>query len=224
MKRVVRQIQILLMSLFVASTALAGDYMEGAEYLKLASPQKTASPDKIEVVELFWYACPHCYYLEPHLEKWLETKADDVEFVRLPAILGPSWELLAKAWYTSELLGVSDKTHIALFEAIHKRRVKIDTEDKVRSLFASNGVSADDFDKTFGSFAVAVKVNNARLLTRRYAITGVPTLIVNGKYSTTATLAGGNPDLIEVLDYLVDEERKLTAASSTDTPVTAASQ
>ena len=207
MKGVVKQVLVVL-SLLMASVSQADDYMEGAEYLRLASPQKTGSPDKIEVLELFWYSCPHCYYLEPHLEQWLATKPDDVEFVRLPAILGPNWELLAKAWFTAELLGVTEQTHPALFEAIHKRKIKFDTEDKLRSFFAGHGVSAEDFDQTFKSFAVAIKTNNARLMTRRYAITGVPTIIVNGKFSTTATLAGGNPDLVKVIDYLVAEERK----------------
>ena len=210
MKGVAKHMLVAL-SMLTASVALAEDYMEGAEYLTLANPQKTGTPDKIEVLELFWYACPHCYYLEPHLQQWLATKPDDVEFVRLPAILGPTWELLAKAWFTAELLGVTEQTHPALFEAIHKRKIKFDTEDKLRSFFAGHGVNAEDFDKTFKSFAVAIKTNNARLMTKRYAITGVPAIIVNGKFSTTATLAGGNPDLIKVIDYLVAEERKQAA-------------
>ncbi len=167
--------------------------------------------------------CPHCYQLEPYLKDWVAGKPDDVNFIRMPAILGPGWELLSKAWFTAELLGVTEQVHTALFEEIHKRRQRINTEEKLREFFVKHGVSAEDFDKTFRSFAVAIKVNNARLMTRRYAITGVPTLIINGKYSTSASIAGGNPELIKVMDYLVEQERKQATAPA-ESAVTAASQ
>jgi thiol:disulfide interchange protein DsbA len=223
MKRIVKWLLVMWLPLFAASPVLAEQYTEGTEYLKLAKPQQTESKDRIEVVELFWYGCPHCFKLEPYLKDWSEKKPDDVDFVRLPAILGPSWDLLAKAWFTADLLGVTDKTHVALFETIHDRKNKINTEDKVREFFISRGVSADDFNKTFNSFAVAIKVNNARLMTRRYAITGVPTLIINGKFSTSASRAGGNPNVIEVMNYLIDQERKL-AVTPDETAVNTASQ
>lgn len=211
MKRVVNCLIIYIFSAFT-TTALAQDYMEGVEYKKLAKPQQTATADKVEVVELFWYGCPHCFYLEPHIKKWQASKPEDVEFIRLPAILGPSWELLAKAWYTADLLGVTDTIHLALFEELHVRKKKVSSADTVREFFIAHNVSAADFDKTFNSFAVAVKVNNARLMTQRYAITGVPTVIVNGKYSTSASLAGGNPEVIQVVDFLVEQERKQAVA------------
>ena len=213
MKRVVNYMIMFIFSAFAATAALAQDYMEGAEYKKLANPQKTASADKIEVVELFWYGCPHCYYLEPHVKKWQASKPEDVEFIRLPAILGPSWELLARAWYTADLLNVTDTIHPALFEEIHDHKKKFTKPDAVRRFFLARGVSNDDFDKTFNSFAVAVKVNNARLMTQRYAITGVPTMIVNGKYSTSASLAGGNPEVMQVVDFLVQQEREQAMAA-----------
>ncbi|MBT8117211.1 MAG: DsbA family protein, partial [Gammaproteobacteria bacterium] len=105
----------------------------------------------------------------------------------------------------------------------HKRRQRINNEEKLREFFVKRGVSAEDFNKTFRSFAVAIKLNNARLMTRRYGITGVPALIVNGKYSTSASIAGGNPELIKVMDYLVERERKQATAPA-EPPVTAASQ
>ena len=213
MKHVIKWLLVLLLPLNAVNSSAAEDYMEGAEYLTLANPQPTASSDHIEVVELFWYGCPHCYYLEPYLNKWSAGLADDVKFIRLPAILGPGWELLSKAWFTAELLGVTETIHGPLFEEIHVRKNRINDVDSLRKFFAQHGVKPEDFDKAFSSFAVAVKVNNARLMTRRYAITGVPTIIVNGKYSTSATLAGGNPDLIKVIDYLVDQERQLATAT-----------
>ena len=220
MKTVSRWLMILLIPFYALSACAAENFAEGREYTKLASPQPTSSGDKIEVVELFWYGCPHCYHLEPFLENWLKNKPDDVEFVRLPAILGASWELLAKGYYTAELLGVLDKTHRALFDSIHEKNNKIKDESMLRAFFMQQGVSAADFDKTFNSFAVAVKVNNARLMTRRYAITGVPTLIVNGKYSTGPSMVTkGNAGVMAVVDYLVGLER---AASAEPTAANAA--
>jgi len=211
---------------FVISTAwAAAGYVEGTQYTRLASPQPTSAPDKIEVVEMFSYACPHCFHMEAELEEWLKAKPDDVVFVRLPVVFRPDWELLAKAYFTAEILGVLDKTHEALFEAIHVKNEKIGDEAAMQAFFVSQGVSADDFKKTFDSFAVAVKVNNAKLMTRRYAITGVPTFIVNGKFSTSASLAGSNEKGLDVkelnektlgvIDYLVEQEREAGKPAST---------
>jgi thiol:disulfide interchange protein DsbA len=213
MKTVSRWLLILLMPFYVMTAYAAGNYTEGREYTRLSSPQPVTTDGGIEVVELFWYGCPHCYHLEPYVENWLKDKPDDVEFVRMPAILGRNWELLAKAYYTAELLGVLDRIHPELFDAIHERKEKITDESALRAFFVKHGVSAEDFDRTFKSFAVNVKTNNARLMTRRYAITGVPTLIVNGKYSTGPSMvAGANDSVMEVVDYLVAQERATAAA------------
>lgn len=213
MKTVSRWLLILLIPFYAMSACAAENYTEGKEYTRLSSPQPVATEGRIEVVELFWYGCPHCYHLEPFVENWLKNKPEDVEFVRLPAILGKNWELLAKGYYTAELLGVLDKTHRDLFDAIHERKDKIVDEAALRAFFMQHGVSADDFNKSFNSFAVAVKVNNARQMTRRYAITGVPTLIVNGKYSTGPSMVtGGNDGVMGVVNYLIAQERAVSTA------------
>ncbi|MGD2113107.1 MAG: thiol:disulfide interchange protein DsbA/DsbL [Gammaproteobacteria bacterium] len=213
MKTVSRWLLILLIPFYALTACAAENMAEGREYEKLSSPQPTSSGDRIEVVELFWYGCPHCYHLEPYVENWLRDKPEDVEFMRMPAILGASWELLAKGYYTAELLGVLDKIHSALFETIHEQKTKINKESALRDFFVKQGVPAADFDKTFNSFAVNVKVNNARLMTRRYAITGVPTLIVNGKYRTgPGMLSNGNDGVMGVVDYLIAQERAVAAA------------
>jgi thiol:disulfide interchange protein DsbA len=197
----------LLVTLLLGGPLAAAEYSEGEQYLRLANPQPTSVEGKVEVVEMFWYGCPHCHDLEPHIQKWLATKPDDVVFVRMPAIFRPSWELLAKAYYTAELLGVTDQVHPALFEALHEKNQKIENEATLQDLFVNHGVSAEDFSNTFNSFAVAVKLNHARAMTRKYAITGVPTLIVNGKFSTGGRQAGSNANIIKVLDYLIAQER-----------------
>jgi len=212
MKMLTRWLLLLVLPCFMATTALAEGYQAGKEYLVLANPQPTSSGEKIEVVELFWYGCPHCYRLEPLISSWEDSKPDDVEFVRMPAVLGPGWELYGRAFYTAQLLGVLDKIHPAMFTAIHKDKKKLKDEADLQALFVKQGVSAEDFKNTFNSFAVNVKTNNAKQMTKRYAITGVPTLIVNGKYSTSATQASGNDNAIKVVNYLVDQERSQTAA------------
>ena len=207
MKSMIRWFSALLISVLLTGPLAAAEYSEGMQYLRLANPQPTSVADKVEVVELFWYGCPHCFDLEPHIRQWLETKPDDVEFVRMPAVLGPGWELLGKGFYTAELLGVEDRIHPALFEALHVKKQKINDEAALQDFFVNHGVSAEDFRKTFASFAVSVKLNNAKAMTRRYAITGVPTLIVNGKFSTGGRQAGSNANIIKVVDYLVARER-----------------
>lgn len=183
------------------------DFDEGIDYKRIPKPQPTVSADKIEVLELFWYACPHCYHLEPQLAAWLENKPDDVVFVRMPAVLGPDWELLARAYYTVELLGVEDQVHVPLFERIHKQRKPIRTVADVKAVFVEHGVSEQDFDRTFQSFAVITKTSRARQARAMYGLTGVPVLVVNGKYLVSAQMAGGNKEMLQVVDFLVERER-----------------
>ena len=148
------------------------------------------------------------------MHTWLEKKPADVEFVRMPAILGPNWELLARAYYTAEILDVLDKVHGSIFDRLHKERKRIRTPEDVRAVFVKQGISANDFDKAFKSFAVVMKTNRSKRVQEMYGITGVPTLIINGKYRTNATMAGGNKQMFEVIDYLVEQERKAAGGNA----------
>ncbi len=183
------------------------DFEEGVQYQVVDNAQPTASGGKIEVLELFWYGCPHCYYLESELDAWLKNKPDDVVFVRVPAILGPSWELHARGFYTAELLGVTDKIHKPLFERIHKEKKQIRNLAQLKEFFVTQGVSAQDFENTYKSFAVITKTNRAKQAAGLYGIKGVPALVVNGKYRTSAGAAGSNKGMLEVVDFLVERER-----------------
>lgn len=193
-----------------APMAGAQDYDEGIDYQRVSPPQPTARADKVEVVELFWYGCPHCHQLEPVLHKWLEHKPDHVEFIRLPAILNPNWELLARAYITADLLGVVDTVHTPLFDRIHvKRDRSLHTEDGLAAFFAEHGVDEQQFRDTFHSFATMTRVNQARLMTRRYGINGVPAIIVNGKYRANASMGGGTHEgMLRVVDHLVEKEHE----------------
>jgi thiol:disulfide interchange protein DsbA len=203
-----------LLALLLLAPAGFAAIEEGVQYQKVATPQPTSSGDKIEVLELFWYGCPHCYHLEPELSDWLQHKPDDVAFVRMPAVLGPSWELLARGYYTAEMLGVLDKIHQPLFDRIHKDHKPIRNVGDLKAFFEEQGVSAADFDKTYNSFAVVTRTNRAKDAHNLYGVTGVPTLIVDGKYRTSASQAGSNRKMLEVVDFLIDKERKASGAAA----------
>ena len=197
----------LIMMFVFLSTASARNYDDGIEYKRLKTPVPTqVGPGKIEVVELFWYGCPHCFRLEPDLKKWLKNKPKNVEFIRIPAIFNKTWELHAKAYYTAEFLGVLDKIHKPFFDAIHLKKQRLNTAAAVKKFFLQHGVSEKDFDGVFNSFGVDAKVRRAKELSRQYGISGVPALVVNGKYLTDGPMAGGRKGMIEVLNYLIKME------------------
>lgn len=211
-----RYIQMGVLALGLAFLSLgpvrAESFDEGINYVRLTAPQPTSDPGKIEVLELFWYGCPHCYHLEPLLNDWVAKLPKDVVFVRMPAVLSPRWEILARAFYTAELLGVHDKIHAQLFKAIHEGKQRFDNEDQLAKFFVAQGVDEKEFRDTFKSFGVAAKVNRARQMTQRYGIDGVPSLIINGKFRTSAGEAGSHENMLKVADQLIEEER---AASKT---------
>jgi len=206
-----KNILIVCASVLLASmsfTVSAESYKEGVQFEAVTPPQPTSTKDKVEVVEMFWYGCPHCYRLEPLVEKWLKKMPKNAEFVRIPAVFRPSWELHARAYYTAEILGVLDKTHRAFFDAIHGERRQMATEQEIMQFFAQHGVKNEDFKRTFKSFAVEAKVRRAKDLSVRYGIKGVPSLIVNGKWRTGAQLAGGQNSIFKVVNYLIEQEAK----------------
>lgn len=207
----------LIAGLFLLQTvpALAA-FDEGIEYLPIKPPVPTENPQKVEVVELFWYGCPHCYHFEPKLVAWLKHKPANVEFIRVPAIFPnrPVWELHARAYYTAEMLGVLDKTHEALFDAIHKEHQELFTEDALANFYAKYGVDKKLFKETMYSFGVQMKVDHAKELSRRYHIDGVPTLVIDGKYRTYASLTNGEEGMLKVTDYLIEKESKAIEAKS----------
>ncbi len=208
MKRLLAMMALLFgVALVTAGPARAEGLAEGIDYITLAAPQPTADPQKIEVVELFWYGCPHCFHFEPELHAWVGKQAGDVQFVRVPAILNPRWEILARAYYTAELLGALDKIHTPLFKAIHEKKERFETEDSLARFFAAQGVDEAEFRKTFKSFGVAAKVNRARQMTQRYGINGVPSLVIDGKYRTSASEAGSHEGMLKVTDQLIAKER-----------------
>jgi protein dithiol oxidoreductase (disulfide-forming) len=195
------------MPLVLSAQPNAG-FDEGIDYQKLSRPQPTATPGKIEVVELFWYGCPSCFAFKPHLSAWLRNKPEDVELVRIPATLNPRWVLHARAFYTAELLGVLEQMHDQMFHAIHVERRPLDDEAQLTAFFAEHGVAEEEFRDAFHSFAVESKLRRAAALTQRYGVTGVPAVVINGKYRTDGSMAGGFENVLRIIDHLVAEERE----------------
>ncbi|MDH4049747.1 MAG: thiol:disulfide interchange protein DsbA/DsbL [Gammaproteobacteria bacterium] len=188
-------------------------YKEGQHYVRMVPTQPTVGgADKIEVAEFFWYGCAHCFDFEPHINRWAESKPAGVRFVRIPATWNPLVMLHAQLYYTEEVLAKNGKIadpeafRSAVFREYHQRGNRMTTEAAIQSVFASQGVSADDFMSTWKSFEVAQKLRVAQDLARRYAISGVPAIVVNGKYRTGAGEAGGYPKLLELINELVERE------------------
>jgi len=191
-----------------AAAPAARQFELGTHYERLTPTQPTSSgPNKIEVAEIFWYACPHCYTFDPYLESWKENLPADVSFVRIPAMWNELLQMHARIYYTEEALGKLDEMHADVFREIHVNRNSLNNPALIGELFAKHGVDAETFDKTFESFAVYTKLQRADELARRYRVASVPTVIVNGKYTTNATMAGSYPNLISVINELVDMER-----------------
>ncbi|MCG8434049.1 MAG: thiol:disulfide interchange protein DsbA/DsbL [Gammaproteobacteria bacterium] len=183
-------------------------YQEGTHYDVIVPAQPTsAGPGEVEVVEFFWYGCPHCFAFEPFVEGWLENKPDNIKFLRIPGILNPSWQAHARAFYTAEALGVFDQVHKPLFAAIHTDRRQIFSENELADFFnEAAGVSEEDFKKTFNSFAVTTKLQRADVLARRFRLMGVPAVVVNGKYKVNASAAGSYQGILDIARFLANKE------------------
>jgi thiol:disulfide interchange protein DsbA len=183
----------------------------GADYTELKSVQPVEAKGKIEVVEFFWYRCPHCYSLEPILEPWTKKLPADVQFRRVPAVLSESWATDAAIYYTFEALGVLDKVHKPFFDAIHKDKLVITSEPAMTEWLKKNGIDRKKFDETYKSFGVQAKVKRAAQLSSAYQLEGVPMLAVQGKYTVSAEQGGSQSGMLATTDQLIDLVRKSPA-------------
>jgi len=191
-----------------AETKNDADYVEGIEYEVLTQAQPAPTDGKIEVIEFFSYGCPHCYRFEPHIEQWKKTKSDNVEFIHVPAIFNKNWEALATLYYAAEVLGVEDKMHPIIFEAMHGEGKKVRSFEDLKALFEKQGVSGEKLQQALNSFTVAAKTRRAKTMTKSYGITSVPNVVVQGKYRTNGTLAQSHNNVFKVVDFLSDKIEK----------------
>ena len=205
---------LLTAALSLAGPAMAGEtFIAGTHYAVIDVPVATGleetAPAQVEVVEVFSYMCIHCYSFDPLLQRWEEEKPEGAAFSRLPAVFSDDWAVMARAFYTAEILGVAEQMHGALFRAIHVRPQNIRSEQVMAGLFyESAGVAEEAFSKAYNSFFVRSRVMQARSKSRAYGLNSVPTMIVNGKYRVDGRMAGSNQAMLDVVNFLVERERE----------------
>lgn len=206
MRKLIRYISLTLLMMLNSQAYAADGY-------KLVNPSvATQTGDKIEVLEIFWYACPHCYDFEPYVKEWHAKIPEDVEFRRMPGIFRKNWIPHAKAFYTAEKMGILDKIHTPLFDAIHKHKKNIHDDAAMKSFFVKQGVDKDEFTKIYESEEIDTKAKQAYVMGQKYKISGVPAVIVNGKYMVSGSTAGSFDNVIKVIDELIDKERAGTVS------------
>lgn len=196
---------VVTLSFGVMTTAAAQAlFQEGVHYQRLNQAIPAGGGERPEVVEMFSYRCIHCFNFKPVADEWLQNKPDEVEFILVPVSFGRAdWELMARAHYTAEELGVVDQLEPALYDAIHVEGKRLATPDEVAEVFVAEGVERSAFDEAFNSFAVETKLRRAEELTRRYRISGTPTLVINGQYVTSGSMAGSNARMFDVVEFLL---------------------
>ena len=195
-------------SLFVAAALLIGSAALAAELgkdYKLLNPAQPASTEKIEVLEFFFYGCPHCFHLHPHMSKWEKTMPKDVELTYVPTIFRDSWESMARTYYALELLGQLHPLHDALYQAWNVDQTDLNDEARIVDFVAARGVDRAKFSAAYNSFSMQSKMARAKQMIRSYGIPGTPSLVVDGKYLITGLQPA---DTIRVLDEVIAMVRK----------------
>jgi thiol:disulfide interchange protein DsbA len=191
-----------------APAALAQGPQAGVDYFELKDRQPTESPGKVEVLEFFWYGCPHCYTLEPAIEQWASKLPKDVAFKRVPAPFNKQWEIGARIYYALESMGEADRLTPIVFNAIHRDGVKPNDEKAIAEVLAKNNVDMAKYNAAYKSFGVDAKINKAKQMLVGYNLDAVPTIAVNGRYLVSASQSGGQKRMLDITDYLIGVSRK----------------
>ncbi|MGE5615512.1 MAG: thiol:disulfide interchange protein DsbA/DsbL [Bacillota bacterium] len=205
-----------LLAPFAAALGLlfAGAAAAQSSYTLLNPPQPTEGGGKVEVIEFFWYGCPHCYHLEPAVNAWLKALPKDVVFKRVPAVPSESWANMASIYYTLEAMGMLDKYHDKVFDAVHKDRLNLGNKKVRDEWLAKQGIDVAKYNDVEKSFAVVTKVQRAKQMTANYKIDSVPQIVVNGKYVVSSETAGGPEKIFAAVDQAVAQARREKTASS----------
>lgn len=177
---------------------------------KLIKPAQPVMGKKIEVIEFFSYACPHCGEFEPALQGWLKRKPKDVDYRMIPMVFRAQWKPPAKLFYTLETMGIVDQYHQKVYDAFYKQNKELTTDQAVKDWAKSVGVDSAKFEQTYDSFAVDTKVQRGATIAKAYGVQFTPSIAVNGKYYTGPSMAGGHDyaKFFGVLDELIDMERR----------------
>ena len=194
----------------------AGIASAQAPWTMLNPPQST-EPGKIEVIEFFWYACPHCYHLEPAVATWTRNAPKDVVFKRIPAASG-GWANLASLFLTLEAMGILDQYHLKVFEAIHKQNINLGQADLREKWLASQGIDVAKYKDVEKSFSVSTKLQRVKQMTGSYKVDAVPMLVVDGKYVVTAQSAGGQERMFQAVDVAIAAARREKGMAAAPAP------
>ena len=203
-KRWLKSLAILM--LISGAAAAQTTFTEGKDYQLVTPAVKTSQPDKVVVTEIFWYGCPHCFRFEPYVERWSAGLPEGVVFEQVPSSLNPRWTEHARAYYAFKMMDAHDQTHKALFDAIHLKRQRLMSLDTIAEFAADMGLDEKLFRENAFSFPVETQIRKNIQKERRYGHQGVPAVIVNGKYLISASLAGSNERMIEIMNFLIAKE------------------
>jgi thiol:disulfide interchange protein DsbA len=216
MKKLWLSVALLLSTIGLSMPLLAAPQI-GQEFDAVAQTVVTEDNNKIEVMEIFWYGCSHCYYMEQPLHAWIKKLPNDVYFKRMPGLPNPSWTPMAQTYFTMEALGIVDQLHNKLFEAVHKQKSLNPTDQKaaLNWIVSNSGLDRKKVEDTFNSFTVSNNLKRAAQVFRSSGATGVPSLMIDGKYITSGTMAGSNEKALEVVDYIVNNIRTTKHKAST---------
>jgi thiol:disulfide interchange protein DsbA len=203
-----RALAVAAAAVFSLSALAAGpEAFEGHDYARVKNPQPVATGSKVEVLEFFWYRCPHCFQLEPALNGWLKTLPKDAQVRRVPAVFRPDWMPGAKLYYTLEQMNLLGKLHDKAFDAYHVENINLNDPAVLGGWIAKQGVDRKKFEGIYDSFSIQSKATQGARLVTAYAITGVPAFVIDGKYTTSVSMTGSPERLFEVLDQLVVKAR-----------------
>ena len=195
---------VLVLSLF-CSSAFSKDYQEGRHY-ELIEPLPTRNPEKIEVIEFFWFGCGHCFSLEQLIKDWKSEVSSEVDFFRLPVVWNAQTKTHAKLFFATETLQVPGAIQ-GIFSAIHYNRKMMLSDKEIIPFFQGYGIQEDKYLAATNSFGLKNNLRKAELFAFKYGIKGVPAFIVNGKYKVSATREIGTEDLLDVVNYLIEKEQ-----------------
>lgn len=202
---------VLVAFLAVFTTAVLAEPKMGNEFNKTAQVIQTEGGDKIEVVEVFWYGCPHCYHMDPPLNAWVKALPDDVTFRRVPGLPMAKWEPMAKAFYAMQDLGIFEQFHHELFEAIHGpngySQIAVNEKAVIAWMSKISDIEISKVEAVFNSFSMRNKLSQAGQYFKRSGATGVPSLVIDGRFITSSTMADGNEAALQVADYIIDNIR-----------------
>lgn len=189
-------------------SSVRAEITEGKDYSVLPRPFPTEGGKKIEVTEFFWYGCPHCYELHPRITAWLKRKPADVSFRYVPAVFRPNWIPGAKTFYALEALGEKDRLHDKVYDAIHRDKIDLAREDVLFDWIAKQGIDRQKFIDVYNSFSVQNQLARSTHFSKDYGLTGVPAIVVEGRYLTSGRMGGTPEDTIRTLDALIEKARK----------------